>query len=273
MKLEQDVAAHYTPGTLEQKIMGALREAGKNSEQLRTDDLALLDEFHVGGREATQALADFMDLRAGMRVLDVGCGIGGPARYFAERGCRVTGVDLSQEFIGVAESLTRKLRLERSATFRCASALELPFESGTFDRAYEIHVGMNIVDKERLFKEVRRVLKRDGRFAIFDIMRTGEGDLAFPVPWAPSEATSFVATPDEYRQGLQDAGFRISHERGRRQFSIDFMQSAMARTASEKPVLALHLIMGEQTGRMLQNVMAAIASGVLEPVEMVAIAE
>ncbi len=106
-----------------------------------------------------------------------------------------------------------------------------------------------------------------------ELPNRGEGELAFPVPWASSQATSFLATPEEYRKALLAAGFQISHERGRRQFSIDFMQRAMARTASDKPILALHLIMGEQTRRMLQNVMAAIPSGVLEPVEMVAIAE
>lgn len=273
MNLEHQVAAYYTPGTLEQKIMGALQAAGKHAEPLRPEDLGLLDEFHVGGLESTEALAEFMDLRPGMHLLDVGCGIGGPARYFAGRGCQVTGVDLSEEFIGVAESLTRRARLEQSATFRRASALELPFDSDSFDGAYEIHVGMNIADKAGVFKEVRRVVKGKARFAIFDIMRTGEGELKFPVPWAQNEDTSFVAPPEEYRKALQAAGFRVQHERGRRQFSIDFMQRVMARASVEKPVLGLHLLMGEQAPQMLQNVMSAIASGVLEPIEIVAIAE
>ena len=95
MNPEEQVAAHYTPGMLEGKILAALRSAGKNLEQLHTEDLAPVDEFHVGGREATKALSDFMELRPGMLLLDVGCGIGGPARYFAEHGCQVTGVDLS----------------------------------------------------------------------------------------------------------------------------------------------------------------------------------
>src|SRR5215471_10877166 len=125
MNVEHQVTAHYTPGSLEEKIMGALRAAGKDTRPLRVEDLAPLDEFHVGGIESTQALAEFMDLRAGMHLLDVGCGIGGPARYFAGRGCQVTGVDLSEEFVRVAESLTRRARLEQSTTFRRTSALEL----------------------------------------------------------------------------------------------------------------------------------------------------
>src|SRR5215472_9933174 len=107
MNIEQQVANYYTQEKLEDKILGMLRAAGKNLEQLRTEDLAAIDEFHLGGREATQALADFMQLRPAMHLLDVGCGIGGPARYFAQRGCQVTGIDLTNEFVRVAESLTR----------------------------------------------------------------------------------------------------------------------------------------------------------------------
>jgi SAM-dependent methyltransferase len=108
----------------------------------KSDDLAAIDEFHLGGREATQALAEFMHLRPGMHLLDVGCGIGGPARYFAERGCQVTGIDLTEEFVRVAESLSRRVKLNQKVTLRQASALELPFDSDAFDGAYTIHVGM-----------------------------------------------------------------------------------------------------------------------------------
>lgn len=272
MNPEEQVAAHYTPGMLEGKILGALRSAGKNLDQLRTGDLAPVDDFHVGGREATQALCDFMELRQGMHLLDVGCGIGGPARYFAQRGCRVTGVDLSDEFIGVAESLTRLVRLDDLATFRLASGLALPFESDTFDGAYEIHVGMNIPDKARVFREVARVLKPGARFAIFDFMRTGNGTFDFPVPWAKTPETDFAATVDDYVQALQAADFHVEHQRGRRQFALEFMQRMAAQATSAPPALGLHLLMGENAALMLKNVTTAMARGVLEPVELVAVA-
>jgi len=271
MNVEQQVAAYYTRGELEERILSKLRDAGKDLGQLRTEDLAALDEFHIGGLEATQELATFMELRAGMHLLDVGCGIGGPARYFAERGCQVTGVDLTEEFLRVAENLTRLLKLDRSITFRQASGLELPFESATFDGAYEIHVGMNIADKTGVFREVARVLKPGARFAVFDIMRSGEGSFEFPAPWAKTPETSFVRSIEDYRQALQAAGLRIVHERGRHQFAVEFIQRVFAQAASGPPVLGVHLLMGEQAPLMLKNVNSAIAAGVLEPVELVAV--
>jgi len=272
MNIEQQVANYYGQEKLQDKILGMLRSAGKNLDQLRPDDLAAIDEFHLGGREATQALADFMQLRDGMHLLDVGCGIGGPARYFASRGCQVTGIDLTQEFVRVADSLTRTVKLDQRAKFRQASALELPFAADTFDGAYTIHVCMNIADKAGVFREVARVLKPGARFAIYDIMRTSDAPLAFPVPWAQTPETSFVASVDDYRQGLQAARFRIDHQRDRRQFALEFMQRMMAQSASGPPALGIHVLMGEQAPLMLKNVNTAIVSGALTPVELVVMA-
>ena len=271
MKIEQEVAAYYGRDELEEKIISSLRRAGKNLEHLKTDDLSALDEFHLGGRESTQAFSAFMAIRPGMHLLDVGCGIGGPARYFAERGCRVTGVDLTPEFLRVAESLTRLVNLHQSITFRQASALELPFETATFDGAYEIHVGMNIADKPTVFREVARVLKPGAQFTIFDIMGNGEGSLEFPVPWAKTPETSFVESIDSYRQALASAGLRLVHERSRREFGLEFMQRVFAQAASGPPVLGVHLLMGEQAPLMLKNVNAAMLAGKLEPVELIAV--
>src|SRR5215831_4119151 len=193
MTAEAKVAQHYGKGGIEQKILGALPQVGLDPARLTAVDLAPVDEFHVGGLEATQELARQMELRTGMHLLDVGCGIGGPARYFAsEHGCKVTGVDLTEEFVEVARSLTRMTKLEGSAKFEQASGLKLPFDAGRFDGAYMIHVGMNLANKAGVFSEVRRVLKPGGLFTIFDFMRMRDGAMQFPVPWASSEESSFV---------------------------------------------------------------------------------
>ena len=268
------VEAHYTRPQLEETILQALARAGHDLQHVKALDLAPLDEFHVGGLESTQELAKFMKLRPGMHLLDVGCGIGGPARYFAgEHGCRVTGVDLTEEFVRVAESLTKMTGLEKSATFRRESALELPFEKGSFDGAYMIHVGMNLADKAGVFREVARVLKPGARFTIFDFMLAAEKPFSFPVPWALSAETSFVRDRVAYREGLRVVGFELEHERDRRQFAIEFTQKTMTRAAeSGPPVLGLHLLLGEKAPVMLKNILAAMQAEILEPVEMVAVA-
>jgi len=272
MNIEQQVASYYTRGELEDKILGMLRNAGMDTEQLHADDLARIDEFHLGGREATRVLSEFMHVQPGMRLLDVGSGIGGPARYFATRGCEVTGIDLTEEFVRVAQSLTRLVKLDDKAEFRQASALKLPFDAGTFDGAYTIHVCMNIADKAGVFREVARVLKPGARFTLYDIMRIGDGAFNFPVPWARTAETSFVASVDDYRRDLEAAGFRIDHQRDRRQFAVEFMQKMMQQAASGPPAMGIHVLMGEQAPLMLKNVQMAVAAGVLSPVEMVGVA-
>jgi len=273
MNIEKQVADYYTRGQLEDRILNLVCSSGKDPAQLTADDLSGFDEFHVGGRESTEALAPHMSLRPGIHLLDVGCGIGGPARFFAARGCQVTGIDLTAEFVQVAEALTRRVKLDGNARFRQASALQLPFDPRTFDGAYTIHVNMNIPDKAGVFREVARVLKPGARFTIFDIMAADHTTFSFPVPWAPTPATSFVATLPEYRQALEAVGMRIEHQRSRRQFAVEFMQKAAARAAaSPTPVLGISVLMGEQAPLMMKNVTAAIASGALDPIELIAIA-
>jgi ubiquinone/menaquinone biosynthesis C-methylase UbiE len=272
MSTEATVAAHYGRSKLEESILAAVRREGKDPEKLAAADLVAVDEFHVGGLEATQELAAQMELRPELRLLDVGSGLGGPARYLAsEHGCKVTGIDLTQEFVDAARSLTQRVRLDGLADFRQGSALQMPFAPDTFDGAYMIHVGMNIADKAGIFREVRRVLKTGGLFAVFDIARTGDGAIRFPVPWAISEESSFVARVKDYRDALEGAGFRVEKERGRRAFSIEFTERIMARMAqSGPPALGLHLLMGEQAPVMARNMLAMMKDGILEPVELFA---
>lgn len=270
MSSEAKVAGHYTRGGLEETILQAVARMGLDPDRLSPMDLAPADEFHVGGLDATRELAAQMDLAPGLRVLDVGSGIGGPARFFAsEHQCRVTGVDLTEEFVQVARSLTHRTKLDHLVDFVKASALDLKFDPETFDRAYMIHVGMNVADKASVFREVRRVLKPGGTFSIFDFLRVGDGPISFPVPWASTEETSFVVHAETYRDALEKAGFHVERERERTAFAIEFTERAIARAAQNgQPALALHLLMGELAPVMIKNVLIMMKQGVLAPVEL-----
>ena len=272
MSVERTIAEHYTLASLEETILDAVRRAGHDPDHLSSDDLAPIDELHIGGRVATEALAGQMGLRPGMRLLDVGSGIGGPARYFARHhGCHVVGVDLTEQYVEIATSLSRRVGLGDAVAFHHASALALPFPSHSFDGAYMLHVGMNIEDKATLVAQVRRVLRPGAIFAIYDVMRTGSGELEFPVPWAATAQTSFVAEPATYRCLLGEAGFHVEAERERRSFAIDFFRELTAAVAAgQPPPMGLHLVMGGDFPAKIRHVIGALEGAVIAPVELLA---
>ncbi|MGZ8410704.1 MAG: class I SAM-dependent methyltransferase [Hyphomicrobium sp.] len=199
MNVEHDAARHYTHGALERAVLEALLASGKDLETLAPSDLSSVDEFHLGWLAATIALAENLSLESGMHVLDVGSGIGGPARYFAETyGCRVTGIDITGEFVTVASALTRRCGLADVVSFCRASALAMPFANTVFDAATLIHVGMNVADKARLFREVRRVLRSGARFGVYDVVDAAGLPLPYPMPWAATVETGFLADASSY---------------------------------------------------------------------------
>jgi ubiquinone/menaquinone biosynthesis C-methylase UbiE len=274
--IEGKVSEHYARRDLETAILAALVVSGKDIERLAPDDLAPVDEFHTGGRQATAEFAEQIGVTPNEHVIDIGCGIGGPSRFFATRyGCRVTGIDLTEDYIDVAKALAQRLQLDDRVAYKHASALDLPFEAGTFDGAYMMHVGMNIEDKRALFAEARRVLKKGGWFAIFDIMRTSDGDLAYPVHWAATAQTSFVASPSEYRRGLEAAGFDVVKERDRADFARSFFARVTANLADngEPPPLGTHLLMKRDVLEKLANVVGNLDRGLIAPTEMICTAQ
>jgi ubiquinone/menaquinone biosynthesis C-methylase UbiE len=272
METERQVARHYGRGGIEQAILEALRASGKDVDNLQPGDLSGADEFHLGWYAATAELARDLGLGPDQHVLEVGCGIGGPARHFAAaHDCRVTGIDLTAEFVEVAEALTRRCGLAGRVSFRQGSALAMPFPDSAFDAATLIHVGMNIADKAALFGEVRRVLKPGALFGVYDIMRIGEGDLPYPMPWAVTPETSFVETPEAYRRLLGQAGFTIVAEHSRRDLALRLGREMRERTVAQgAPPLGLHILMGPATPERMTNVFAVLERGLIAPVEIIA---
>ncbi len=271
--IEAAVARHYGGAGLLARIMAGLEASGVDPDSLRPDDLAPVDEFHIGRREATAHAVGKLDLDAGARVLDVGCGIGGAARYIATHvGCRVTGIDLTPEFIAVARRLTELTGLDGKITFECASALDMPFEDATFDAAITLHVAMNIPDRAALYGEIARVMKPGATLCVYDVMKTGEGEIAFPVPWAETPATSHLTTAEEMRGLLDGAGFDIGEVENRRDFARAFFQDAVAAAAAPggPPPLGTHLIIGANAAEKFRNMQNNIEAGHIAPVQMIA---
>ena len=270
MDVEGEVARHYAQSELTRTVLEALRAAGKNLDALDAAELSPVDEFHTGWAPQTVEMAKTLGLAPGVAVLDVGSGVGGPARYFARTwGADVTGVDLTPAFVELATDLTARTGLADRVRFVEGSALDLPFDDARFDLATMNHVGMNIADKATVFAEVRRVLRPGGRFVVYDLMRVGEADLPMPMPWADTAATSFVETPARYRALLADAGFTVTGERDWTELVLAVAAEMRARVEREgMPVLGVHLLLGPTARERLGRVVAAIRDGLLAPTEI-----
>jgi len=206
--LAKSVSSHYGSDDPGSSILKSLAEAGKDLEALTVDDLSAVDQFHSRGKQGTLELAALAQLSGGEQVLDVGGGIGGPARLLAhEFGCQVTVLDLTPTFVEAGRMLTERVGLADSVTFRQGSALAMPFPDASFDVAWTQHSSMNIEVKERLYSEVRRVLRPGGRLAIHEIMAGANSPIHFPVPWAPDLSISFLRPVEAVRQLLSSLGF------------------------------------------------------------------
>lgn len=272
-KSDADVAAHYTRTGLVDAIRNGADALGKTPETLTVDDLAAVDEFHVGGRQASEAFLNQLTLTPGQEVLDIGCGLGGSARFAATRyGCSVTGIDITPALVDTGTVLCDWVGLSDLVSLRQGSALDLPFQSAAFDAAYMLHVGMNIGDKRQLCAEAHRVLRPGASFGIYDLMRTGEDGLRYPLPWASAPDTNAVAALDDYRDALQAAGFTLIAERDRRDAALEFFASLRARAPSgARPApLGLHILMGDTAPLKIANMVAGIANRTLAPMEMMA---
>lgn len=258
---ERAIQAHYRTAGLLERILAGLREAGKDPAAPTADDLAPADEFHSLGRVATKDLVELAAFKPGSRVLDVGSGLGGPARFLAlTYGCDVTGVDLMPEFCAVATELSRRTGLQDRTRFRQGNALALPFDDHAFDCVWTIQAQMNIADKRRFYEEITRVLRAGGRFAFQDICRGDGRPLEFPVPWASEAGQSHLITPEDLREllgavGLQEHVFRDVSA------PILTWQDANRPPAGALPPLGMHLVLGEGHAEKRANSSRALRDG------------
>jgi SAM-dependent methyltransferase len=256
METASGVTAHYGERDLTERVADALQAAGFGDGILAWDALAPLDQFHIRGAAATTELAERLAIPRGATLLDIGCGLGGPARHLAAvYGCTVTGIDLNQSFVDLATMLTRRTGLSSVVDTRQANALALPFPPGSFDLAWTQHVAMNIADRHGLYTGIRAVLKPGGRLAIYDATQGEGGPPHFPVPWARDPAFSVLLTPDAMRVAIEAAGFTILTWNDVTEPSVAWLaEQAKARAGGAKPpALGLPLVMGPEFGVMSAN--------------------
>jgi SAM-dependent methyltransferase len=258
MDVDVGVERHYGRGRILEAIERAL---GNRTAPLAPADLAPVDEFHVRGREATVELAQRGSVERGARVIDVGSGLGGSARYLAaECGCRVTGIDLTTEYVEAANALAKRVGLAGRVEFVRASALSMPFDDASFDLAWTEHVQMNVADKSAFYREIARVLVPGGRLLFHDIFAGSGGGAHFPAPWADAPSISALVAPDEARAHIERAGMTIVDWEDRSDASLAWFEAMTERLRTRgPPPLGLHLLMGDTAPTKIANMVRNLA--------------
>lgn len=269
MATEQQVTRHYGSAGIAERVLAALREAQGADAPVTPETLAPFDHFHGRGLVATKELAATLQPQRGERLLDIGSGVGGPARWFAVKfGVHVTGVDLTAEFCAAAEALNAATGLGDRVTIRNGSALDLPVPDASFDAAYSQNVIMNIADKPRVYREAFRALKPGGRLALSNLCLGATGDPFYPVPWAQTAETSFLATQDEMRADLTAAGFEIARFEDTTAATVEMQRRARERVERGEPLrIAVQIIMGERAREMQINTTRNVEEGRVATIE------
>ena len=256
MSAASDISDHYSQGGLLARLEASLREDGVDPAEPTLEELAPYDHFHGRGLEATEDMANRLPVSATDRILDIGSGLGGPARYMARRfGCRVIGIDLTAEFCEVARLLTARLGLEDRVSFQEGNALAMPFEDAAFDGAYSMNVSMNIADKRALYREIARVLKPGAWLCLSEVAQGPGREPEYPLPWAATASSSFLATPEDTRADLEAAGFSFESLRDTSGEARDFAarSRAIVEAGGKPPHRAVMLALGERAREAVAN--------------------
>ena len=258
-QLNAMVESQYHLNGLYEDILTRLGEQEVDIDEVSRKHITGVDEFHVRGAEVSQELAREIGLD-NSKVLDVGCGIGGPSRMLADDyNCRVTGIDLSHEFIRTASALSELVGLQDKTDFIQASALELPFEDGSFDVAWTQHVQMNISDKAKFYSEINRVLSDSGTFVYYDIFQKNGEDVDYPVPWANDASVSFLGSTTKMDHILQDLGFKNVQTTDQTFQGAQFLVGLFEKLKKNgPPKIGLNVLMGASTKEKLVNILKGL---------------
>lgn len=219
-------------------------------------ELGMVDQIHTRGYAATVELASALEITPETRVLDLGAGLGGPARYLAENyGCRVEGVDATPGLVDAANYLSsRWAGPADKIAFALGDALAIPFPDASFDLVWMQHVAMNIADRARLYREIRRVLRAEGRFATYDVLQ-GQGELLYPTPWAADSSMSTVLTGEATRDAMESVGLHVTSFQLDTPAALEWVRATAALPKGERPpgALMLRAALGENFREAVGN--------------------
>jgi len=268
---EKTIADHWAKGDVYARIVSALGEMSKSLDAVTLEDLAPVDHFHARGFPATVELADRLPIKAGQHIVDIGCGLGGPARYIAKRfQCKVSGLDITQPFVEAGNRLTSLLRMEDQVTIRQGDGQRLPYGDATFDGAYTQHVTMNVSNRPSFFSEAHRVLKSGAFFALTEHGLGPNGDPHYPLPWSEDGSGAYLVAPSETRALLETAGFDdIVLEDTGAKYLTGYKDVIEKAEKGMLPPLGIHILMGETAPQKTRNAARNIEEGRTHPIQVI----
>jgi SAM-dependent methyltransferase len=271
MQPKDSIAEHWGKGDVYGPILAALEKAGKSLDALTVEDLAPVDHFHARGLPATVELGERLPVKPGQHILDIGCGLGGPARYFAVNfQCKVTGIDITPPFVDAANKLTALLGLQSRVAIEKGDGERLPYPDSAFDGAYTQHVTMNVADRTRFFGEAWRVLKPGAFFALTEHGLGPAGHPHYPVPWSMDGSGSYLVSPSQTRRLLESAGFEdVLVEDTGEKYLAAYNRAMELAAQGALPALGLHILIGESASEKTRNAARNIAEGRTQPVQVV----
>jgi SAM-dependent methyltransferase len=270
MSNEATIADHWGRGDVYARILAALEKTSKPLDTLTIEDLAPVDHFHARGFPATVELADQLPIKAGQHLLDIGCGVGGPARYLAQRfGCKVSGIDITPPFIEAAQGLTKLLHMEAQVALSLGDGNRLPYADASFDGAYTQHVTMNVADRNGFFSEAYRVLKPGAFFALTEHGLGPTGSPHHPLPWSEDGSGAYLKTPADTQRYLETAGFvDVTIEYTGAKYLEGYKRAIALAAQGALPPLGIHLLMGESAPQKTKNSARNIEERRTEPVKI-----
>ena len=265
------ISDHWATGDVFSRIVDAMKAAGIDPETVTVEQLAPVDHFHARGFPATIELADTLPIRAGQRLVDIGCGIGGPARYMAQRfGCRVDGVDITAPFVDAGNKLTALVGMQDAVTIEHGDGQELPYANQTFDGGYTQHVTMNVPDRSAFFSEAFRVLKPGAFFALTEHGLGELGDPHHPLPWSEDGSGAYLMRPADTVAMLEQSGFSDIQvtDTGEKYLQGDLRAIELAEKG-EAPAFGVHILLGKLAPQIVRNAARNIQEGRTHPVQII----
>jgi SAM-dependent methyltransferase len=265
------IADHWATDDVYASIVAALGKIGKPLDALTVEDLAPVDHFHARGFSGTVELADRLPIQSAQHLVDIGCGLGGPARYLARRfQCTVSGVDITEPFVVAANKLTALLHMEGQVRIELGDGQRLPYADAMFDGGYTDHVTMNVADRPKFFAEAFRVLKPGAFFAMTEHCLGPTGNPHHPVPWSDDGSGAYLVTPAQTRALLQQAGFEdIVVEDTGPKYLAGYKAAVARAEKGALPPLGLHLLMGDSTVDKIRNAGRNIEEGRTHPIQVI----